>query len=101
LKISYAGGDGNDVELTALVPDLKISADKTTATFTDMDGDTASFVTTKGAWTPGMFDLIPTGNFVGGSALKTLNLTGATDFSGANLTVTATAGLFGGNGSVN
>ena len=85
----------------ALSSDLKISADGKTATFTDVDGDIAKFVTTAGSWTVPMFVLEPTGNFVVGSALKTLDLSGASDFAGANLTVTAKRDLFGGNGAVN
>ena len=85
----------------ALASDLRISTDGKTATFTDVDGDIATFVTTAGKWTAPMFDLTPTGNFVHGSALKSLTIPAGADFDGANITITAKRDLFGGNGSVN
>ena len=85
----------------ALSSDLKISADGLTAMFTDVDGDIAKLVTSKGAWTEPMFQLEPTGNFVGGSALKALTIPVGADFDGANITITAKRDLFGGNGAVN
>ncbi len=100
-KISYLGGDGNDVELTAFAPDLEISSDGHTATFTDVDGDDVSVKTSRGQFTPEMFELIPTGNFVGGSALQTIKVSGASDFAGAKISITAKRGAFGGNGAVN
>ena len=59
--------------------DLSITTDGKTATFTDVDGDLVKFVTTKGKWTEPMFDLTATGNFVGGSALKSVTLRGVAE----------------------
>jgi hypothetical protein len=83
------------------VSGLQVSADGKTATFTDVDGDLAAFVTTKGAWTQAMFDLTPTGNFVDGSALNSVTIPANAGFDGANITITAKRDLFGGNGAVN
>ena len=87
--------------LNVLTSDLKISADGKTAKFTDVDGDLAKFVTTRGTWTEAMFDLTPTGDLIGGSALKSVTIPAAADFTGANITITAKRDLFGGNGAVN
>jgi hypothetical protein len=81
--------------------DLQISANGKIATFHDVDGDLVKFVTTKGAWTEAMFDLTPTGNFVGGSALKSVTIPANANFDGADMTITAKRDLFGGNGAVN
>jgi hypothetical protein len=98
-KITYEGGDGNDVVLSALVPDLKISANGKVAMFTDEDGDTVTMKTTVGNWNDGTFVLIPTGDFIGGSRLKSITID--VGFDGAALAITAKPGTFGGNGLVN
>lgn len=81
--------------------DLEISANGKTATFHDVDGDLVKFVTTRGVWTEAMFDLTPTGNFVNGSALKSVTIPANANFDGADITITAKRDLFGGNGAVN
>lgn len=101
LQISYAGGDGNDVELKAFVPRLKIAGDGKTASFTDIDGDAVTITTTRGAWTAEMFELLPEDRFIGGSALKTISIGPQAGFDGANISVSAKRDLFGGDGSVN
>jgi hypothetical protein len=80
---------------------LQISTNGKTATFHDVDGDLVKFVTTKGAWTEAMFDLTPTGNFVDGSALKSVTIPANANFGGADITISAKRDLFGGNGAVN
>jgi hypothetical protein len=97
-KISYMGGDGNDVVVRALVPDLKISANGKTATFTDVDGDLATAKSSKGGFTAAMFELRPTGDLLGGAQLTEWKLNELPD--GTKLTLTARPGAFGGNGLV-
>jgi hypothetical protein len=97
-KISYVGGDGNDVVLRALVPDLQISANGKTATFTDVDGDLATAKSSKGGFTAAMFTLRPTGDVLGGAQLVEWGLSDLPD--GTKLALTAKPGAFGGNGLV-
>src|SRR5689334_16329596 len=84
--------------LNANPPSVHISADGKTATFTDVDGDIAKFVTTKGSWADTTFDLTATGDLIGGNALKSITIPAAANFTGANITITAKRDLFGGNG---
>lgn len=98
-KISYEGGDGNDVVLEALAPKVTISGSGKIATFIDVDGDLVTVKTTRGTLAAEDFTLVPRGDFVGGAQLARLNLNG--DFAGANVTVTAKRDLFGGNGFAN
>lgn len=98
-KISYEGGDGNDVTLTALVPKVTLSGGGKVATFTDVDGDLVTVKTTRGEFIAEDFVLVPRGDFIGGAQLARLDL--GTDFANANITFTAKRDLFGGNGFVN
>lgn len=98
-KISYQGGDGNDVTLKAFVPEVKITGDGKIATFNDVDGDLVTVKTTRGTFSAADFVLVPRGDFIGGAQLAKLSLD--SDFAGANVTFTAKRDLFGGNGFVN
>ncbi|MEQ1862971.1 MAG: hypothetical protein ABMA13_23870, partial [Chthoniobacteraceae bacterium] len=60
-KISYEGGDGNDVVLTALVPVVSIASNGRSATFIDVDGDLVTLKTNRGTWQAGQFALVPRG----------------------------------------
>jgi hypothetical protein len=98
-KISYTGGDGNDMVVTTLVPRVKITADGRTATFTDVDGDLVTAKTTAGTWTRDMFHLAPRGDFINGVQVDEIAL--GKGFDGAKITISAKRDLFGGNGFVN
>ncbi len=99
-KISYAAGDdGNDVELTALVPKVTITGGGRVATFTDVDGDLVTVKTSKGTFEEGDFVFAPRGDLLNGAQLTALTLDDG--FTGANLSFTAKRDLFSGNGFVN
>jgi hypothetical protein len=97
--ITYKGGDGNDISIKTL-PGLAVSfsADKKTATYRDVDGDTVTVKTSKGAFDGSEFFGIETGPN-GAGQLQRLTLD--SDFSGANITITAKPGVAGGNSFVN
>ncbi len=99
LRLSYTGGDGNDVTLTVpnplavtIVPGGKV------ATFTDVDGDLVTVKTTKGVFDGSEFVGIETGAN-GAGQLQRLVLDA--DFTGANITLSAKRSANGGNGFVN
>ncbi len=98
-KISYAGGDGNDVELTALVPTVTPLPGGKSVTFTDADGDLVTVKTTAGTFTGNEFRLIPAGGAIGGSVLGEVDL--GAGFKGAKVTISAKRGAVGGNGFAN
>jgi len=96
--LSYVGGDGNDVELTTLIPTFTLGAKGKTVSFTDPDGDTVTVKTSLGSFTGDELVLVP--GFGGnGAVLSQLNLGSA--FKGANITITAKRGPLGGNGFAN
>ena len=83
LNLSYTGGDGNDVVLTAVgsgqvvsVGAPTFSPDGRRAVFTDMDGDIVTVKTDKGAFSAANFAMV---NFSGasGAVLQTLDLSKA------------------------
>lgn len=107
VKISYAGGDGNDLVFNAVSNVITVgapafSADGKTATYTDVDGDTVTVKTDKGAFSAANFSMT---NIVGasGAVLKTLDLSRANfgkQYKGATIKVKVTQGV-GGDGFVN
>jgi hypothetical protein len=96
--ISYHGGDGNDVDLTALAPAVTLSANGHSATFTDADGDLVTIKTTRGTYDGDEFTLMPVGAG-GGSVLAQLHL--GSGFALADVTITARRGPTGGDGFAN
>jgi hypothetical protein len=104
-RISYQGGDGNDVVLTTVVPEVQISVDRHIATFTDVDGDLVTVKTKLGQFDPRQFRLVPSGE-LGGFRLALLDIRsiGLLDgivFSNTNLKITAAPGPQGGDGLAN
>ncbi len=99
-RISYLGGDGNDVTIrTAEALAADIATDGKSATFRDVDGDFVTIKTTKGTFTTASFSGYKTG-VVTGAQLQTLKLDST--FTGASITITAQPSPFiGGNGFVN
>ncbi len=96
--ITYAGGDGNDVALSIKPLAVTLSANKKSATFTDVDGDLVTVKTNKGVFDGSEFLGIQTA--AGGAGqFQTLKLDA--DFKGANITITAKRTTAGGNGFVN
>ena len=98
-RISYAGGDGNDVALTRsgalLVPTI---VGGKTATFTDADGDLVTVKITKGTLTSANFlahEIAP-----GRAVFELLDFRRDAAFDGTNVTITARRTAAGGNGSV-
>lgn len=99
-QISYHGGNGHDVELTALVKTVAISGDKHSVTFTEGDGDIVTIkATSKVTFTADEFKLVPLGGVINGSTLAEIDLGVA--FKNLPLTITAKRGLLGGDGFVN
>ncbi len=97
-KITYAGGDGNDVALIT-PPALAVTVvNPKTVTFTDVDGDLVTVKTTKGTFNGGEFTGIELAASGAGQLQK---LTLGAGFTGANITITAKPGANGGNGFVN
>lgn len=97
-QISYTAGDGNDVELTALVPKVAISGGGKVAKYTDVDGDLVTVKTTKGTFEEGDFTFVPEGGMLG-AQLTSLKLDAG--FAGATVSFTAKRDLLSGNGFVN
>ncbi|MHA3770507.1 beta strand repeat-containing protein [Verrucomicrobiota bacterium sgz303538] len=101
-QISYVGGTGNDVVLTALATppdDLAIASDGKSATFTDVDGD---LVTVKIKGKTAKLDASDfTFGFAAGDRPQLLRLALDADDAGANLTITAKHTEFGGDGFAN
>jgi len=97
--ISYTGGAGNDVVLTAVAPlsDLAIAANGKSATFTDVDGDLVTVKTTRGFFDEADFLF----GFAADNRQQLEKLALDADFTGANITITAKRGPNGGNGFVN
>lgn len=98
-KISYTGGTGNDVELTALVPTVTLGKGGKSVTFTDADGDLVTIKTSVGAFTGTEFQLIPGGGAIGGNTLAELDL--GVGFKGAGITISAKPSKTSGNGIAN
>jgi hypothetical protein len=61
-RISYKGGDGNDVVLTTDFPEIAVAADLRLATFTDVDGDVVTIKTKIGQLDPRDFRLVRAGD---------------------------------------
>lgn len=103
LQISYVGGDGNDLVLTAAEPQVTLSSNGRVATYTDLDGDLVTIKTDRGEFTQDDFDLIFTAGPNGvGAVLQRINLSDDGDeFVGAKISVTAKRGPDGGDGFVN
>lgn len=98
-QISYAGGDGNDVTLKALVPKVTITGGGKIARFVDVDGDLVTVKTNRGKFSEDDFALVPTGGIEGEAQLAGLTLDST--FANATISITAKRGLFGGNGFAN
>ena len=93
-RISYAGGTGNDVTLTALTfIDPDFSADFKKATFTDEDGDLVTIKSSR-AMEAGEFKIIASGD---GGQLAFLDLRSGSGFANANIKIKAKTPQ-GGNG---
>ena len=102
-RITYQGGDGNDVVLTADFPEVQVSEDGRIATFTDFDGDAVTIKTKFGRLDPRDFWLVRAGD-VGGAQLARIDFESEprpTDLTGTNFKITATPGEHGGDGRVN
>ncbi len=101
VEFSYAGGSGNDLVATAVVPvDPTFSLDFKTATYTDEDGDTVTVKTTKGKFDKTNFVFRPVLGVQ--QQLRTLDLNAtAVDFTGANITISAKPSAAGGNSFAN
>ena len=98
-RISYVGGDGNDITISTAAPlDVIIATNEKSATFTDVDGDLVTVKTSKGTLTLASFSGSELG-VVGGGQLQTLTLDAG--FAGATITITAKPTALGGNGFVN
>ena len=95
--VVFGGGSG-----VPTAPQVELSADLKTATFTDVDGDLVTVKTSAGEFVQGDFTLVRAGK-VRGAQVQTLDLSGPTHdaFAGANLTISATRGPKGGDGYVN
>ena len=76
----------------------KISVDRKTATYRDVDGDTVTIKSSKGGLTAGRLQFSDP-NEIGGAQLQKLTLDAG--FAGASITITAKPGPLGGNGFVN
>jgi|GEM_PF-2357128 len=103
LKISYHGGDGNDVVLTSVdaANVVTIAPTGKSATFTDVDGDLVTVKITKGTLTKDNFQFGGIGSGIAnGYQLQTLLLT-QSQYDGAAVTITAKPTALGGNGHVN
>ena len=95
--VVFGGGSGVPVP-----PQVNISVDLKTATFTDVDGDLVTVKTSAGGFVQGDFTLVRAGK-VRGAQLQKLDLSGPTHdaFAGAKITISATRGPKGGDGFVN
>ena len=84
-------------------PEVALSANGRSATYTDVDGDTITIKTNRGSFGQDDFDLVfLTSGGVIGSQLQRINLSDDGDeFAGANIKVTAKRGPDGGDGFVN
>jgi len=102
-SISYHGGDGNDVTVTAVAQStgVTILAGGQSATWLDVDGDLVTVHTTKGQFSAGDFTFGTLGSGVPtGLQLQALDLTDA-QFANAKITFTAKPTALGGDGRVN
>lgn len=98
--ISYAGGDGNDIVLTRTGgPAPTIAANGKSATWIDVDGDTATVTITAGTLTPGNFLMRDVG--LGRAQFEILDFKRDTQFAGTNITFTARPTSGTGDGNVN
>lgn len=95
--LTYHGGYGDDVEITAIGPTPTIAANGRSATFTDADGDLATVAVSKGRLTAHDFVLRDLG--AGRAQLELVDLD-RREFSGANLSITATRQGASGDGAV-
>lgn len=97
--ISYTGGTGNDVVLTAvtLLSDFALAANGLSATYTEKDGDLVTVKINKGALTAGDF----TFSFSGDNRQQLQRLVLDAADAGANLTITAKRTAAGGDGFAN
>jgi hypothetical protein len=71
-RITYQGGDGNDVAIVANTPEAVISEDGKVATFTDIDGDRVTIRTDDGQLDPRSI-LLSQPNALGGQQLLLLD----------------------------
>ena len=85
--------------ITTATPNLVLSADSKTATFTDVDGDIVTVKRTAGTFVTGDCQITPTAAL--GGLLAKLTLTSAPNNALFNVTITAKVGPTGGNGFVN
>ncbi len=101
-RVSYVGGDGNDISLRAVFTDLTFSADKRSAFYTDVDGDKVTISVSKGKLDAADFTFVVAGT-LGGSQLQRINLSDdGGEFKNANLTANAITPSGGtGDGVVN
>jgi autotransporter-associated beta strand protein len=97
--ISYIGGSGNDVVLTAVTPqsDFELAANGRSATYTDTDGDLVTVKITKGALTAGDFVF----GFTADNRQQLQRLLLDADDDGTKLTITAKPTAAGGDGFAN
>lgn len=97
--ISYVGGTGNDVVLTAVTPlsDFALAANGLSATYTEKDGDIVTVKITKGTLAAGNF----TFSFGGDNRQQLQRLVLDAADAGANLTITAKRTAAGGDGFAN
>ncbi len=102
-KISYVGGTGNDVTVTAVDSSQSVTVlpGGKSATYTDVDGDIVTVKVTKGTLTAADFSFGGFGSGVPtGLQLQELDLSDP-GFAGAKVTISAKPGLSGGNGKAN
>jgi autotransporter-associated beta strand protein len=97
--ISYIGGTGNDVVLTAVTPlsDFTLAENGRSATYTETDGDVVTVKITKGALTAGDFAF----GFSGDNRQQLQRLLLDADDAGTKLTITARPTAAGGDGFAN
>ena len=97
--ITYQGGDGNDVAIITADPLVPgVGAKGKSLFFTDVDGDEVTITASKGTFTGSEISGVQIGAN-GESRFEKLTL--GAGFAGANITITAKPGQFGGNGFVN
>jgi hypothetical protein len=98
-RITYHGGDGNDVAIKTIDPlGSTPSTNGKSITFTDVDGDLVTITASKGTFTGNEVFGVETGPNNAGRFEK-LKL--GAGFAGANITITAKPSVNGGNGFVN
>jgi autotransporter-associated beta strand protein len=97
--ISYVGGTGNDVVLTAVTPlsDFELAENGLSATYTETDGDLVTVKITKGALTAGDFVF----SFSGDNRQQLQRLLLDTEDAGTKVTITAKRTEAGGDGFAN